>query len=530
MTRRGIARAYSVALAFLFASSFLASVGFAQILRVNIYYDQSSYLIRDMVTIYGNVTYDGTPVNEGMVAVQVNALDEKIVARTVKAVSFPSLSSGILISEFYPSDSVGNRKNTIKRGTSEIFKATVNNTDPVNKTVLIVVNIYDNSSIPIDISSTIITIGPGSSAVFVPSFNIVAWAALGSSKAYVSVWTDWPMNQGYPCVPEKATSYEIVDSGVGDSGSYSQQTVVPGQSYQADFRLSPESPPGTYKIYVSAWSKGSKASDYMSMFVDWAPTPPRASFVYWPPMVGPNVGIKFRASSSTAEGYNDTINTITGYNWNFGDGTGNTTENPLKAYSNIGQYEVTLNVTDGEGFWNTTSKIVKVEVIHDVAMASIQCLSEIYSNWTAPVTVRVLNNGTVYESFNLTAYCEGSLIGTASVVGMEPFSERTIPIAWNTTGVTCGQSYVLTANVSLLAGEVNFTNNLLAFGPVSAKMLGDVVYDRIIDIYDVVAITARYEFTVSNPQWNPQADLAEPYGTIDIFDVVTCTSRYDQKY
>lgn len=59
---------------------------------------------------------------------------------------------------------------------------------------------------------------------------------------------------------------------------------------------------------------------------------------------------------------------------------------------------------------------------------------------------------------------------------------------------------------------------------------GDVNHDLKVDIYDVVTITACYGLTSSDPDWNPHADIAEPYGTISIFDVVKCTSQYGEKY
>lgn len=56
----------------------------------------------------------------------------------------------------------------------------------------------------------------------------------------------------------------------------------------------------------------------------------------------------------------------------------------------------------------------------------------------------------------------------------------------------------------------------------------DVNHDLIVDIIDVVMITAHYNSAPSDPKWNPHSDIAEPYGLIDIFDVITCTSHYDE--
>jgi len=57
-------------------------------------------------------------------------------------------------------------------------------------------------------------------------------------------------------------------------------------------------------------------------------------------------------------------------------------------------------------------------------------------------------------------------------------------------------------------------------------MIGDVNGDGQIDVLDIVAITSIYGAHEGDPNWNPEADLAPPWGVIDILDLVTCSSRY----
>lgn len=84
--------------------------------------------------------------------------------------------------------------------------------------------------------------------------------------------------------------------------------------------------------------------------------PPVASFAYSPlcPQVSENV--TFNASASTPNG-----GYIVNYEWDFGDGSPH--EFGIVAthqYTATGTYNVTLNVTDSEGTWDTESKIVTV--------------------------------------------------------------------------------------------------------------------------------------------------------------------------
>jgi PKD repeat protein len=86
--------------------------------------------------------------------------------------------------------------------------------------------------------------------------------------------------------------------------------------------------------------------------------PPKASFFYTPPHPATYGTVTFNASGSyDPDGY------ITSYEWDFGDGSVTTATYPAitHTYSNYGDFEVTLNVTDNEGKWDTETKPITVE-------------------------------------------------------------------------------------------------------------------------------------------------------------------------
>jgi len=60
--------------------------------------------------------------------------------------------------------------------------------------------------------------------------------------------------------------------------------------------------------------------------------------------------------------------------------------------------------------------------------------------------------------------------------------------------------------------------------------LGDVDHDWDVDIFDVIQCAEAYGSTPSSPNWNPNCDIAEPYGSIDIFDIVTIAASYGEDY
>jgi gliding motility-associated-like protein len=58
---------------------------------------------------------------------------------------------------------------------------------------------------------------------------------------------------------------------------------------------------------------------------------------------------------------NTTSGSITGWNWNFGNGTTSTQQNPTISYADTGTYTITLNVTDNNGCLGTVVQQVTIE-------------------------------------------------------------------------------------------------------------------------------------------------------------------------
>lgn len=85
------------------------------------------------------------------------------------------------------------------------------------------------------------------------------------------------------------------------------------------------------------------------------PLPPVASFTYSPPKLYVNGTVTFNASASS-----DLDGRITSYEWDFGDNTTDAGKIVNHTYSVEGTCTVTLNVTDNQGLWNTTSKTLTV--------------------------------------------------------------------------------------------------------------------------------------------------------------------------
>lgn len=505
----------------------------AQNLILSLQTDKSSYILRELVQTSGSLLYNGQPVQGGLVGIEIReprATPQRIVARTAQVGTITPPSGGwtIEILSVTLCDFDGNPLTSTLRGTNAFFKATVKYNGAGSIQIRVVINIFDNNITPLGLLAAQFSVSNGDIVTIGPAdIDIGTSAAPGTAPIYVSVYTDWPENGGYPLCPEKAGNFTILESEYeSPPGKPLPTPFVQDGNYKMNFTLSSEPYPGTYLVDAVAWYQGWIDVESTTFSVTDVAAPPRASFVAKPPVAGPGYEITFDASYSTAEGYNDTI---TSYSWQFGDTTTGSGKIVKHTYSNLGDYTVTLNVTDNEGFWNTTSKIVRIAIVHNVAVVSIQCLNTIYDRWMVTVSVTVKNLGTIPETFNVTLYANSSLVQTKQATNLGPLLTTVLTFSWNTTGIVRYVNYFLTVTIPPLVGETETSDNTLTYGPIYTKALGDYNNNKEIDIFDLVFVTSRYGLTPSSPNWNIMADLMRD-GKIDIFDVVKVTGVYGKKY
>jgi len=503
----------------------------AQSLVLTLQTDKENYILRENVQISGELLYGGQQVQGGLVGITIKdprPTPQRIVARTLQVGELPQGAWLIEILSATLCDTNGNPITGTLRGVNAFFKATIKNVGPTSRKIQVAINIYDNNLTPLGLLAAQFTIGSGDTVTVGPAdITIESSAAPGQALICVSVYTDWPDIGGYPLCPEKTETFMIYESEYeSPSGRPLPPPYVESGKYKMNFTLTSEPYPGTYTISAVAWYQGWTDEASTTFTVIDVAAPPRAAFVIKPPVAGPGYEITFDASYSTAEGYGDTI---TEYYWNFGDSTTGSGKIVKHTYTTIGNYTVTLSVTDNEGYTNTTTKIVKIAIIHNIAVAGIQCLNQIYDNWIVKVLVTVKNNGTIPETFNVVLYANSTQIGTQQAQNLNPYSITNLEFLWNTTGVTRYAKYFLNATAPPLTNETDASDNVLIYGPIDTCALGDANKNREIDIYDVVFITSRYMAKPASPNWNIMADLKRD-GEINIYDVVKVTSIYGKKY
>jgi hypothetical protein len=123
---------------------------------------------------------------------------------------------------------------------------------------------------------------------------------------------------------------------------------------------------GNYEVFCYLWIQDlfddwglgnptSRFYELANFITQWDPAPV-AIFEHTSPIA--KEPTTFNASGSAPIG-----GTIINYKWDFGDNTTTTVTNPIvtHTYNKAGNYTVTLNITDSQGYWNTGYKHITVK-------------------------------------------------------------------------------------------------------------------------------------------------------------------------
>lgn len=156
-----------------------------------------------------------------------------------------------------------------------------------------------------------------------------------------------------------------------------------------------------------------------------------------------------------------------------------------------GPYNVQLRLTDNVGVQATSNvAYVGVNVVegHEVAVSNVVSSKTIISQgYSTHVNVTVANYGSYSETFMVTAYANGTSIGSQNVT-LSSGNSTTITFIWSTASFARGR-YTLSAYASPVPGETDTSDNTF-MDPTVVKVTipGDVNGDGRVDISDAALL------------------------------------------
>ena len=117
---------------------------------------------------------------------------------------------------------------------------------------------------------------------------------------------------------------------------------------------------------------------------------------------------------------------------------------------------------------STTFSIVKI-IAHDVAVLDVKpSVNEAFSCQSVSVSVVVRNEGSVSETFDVSAHYDSELIGTFTVRNLTPQTSKNITFEWCTCCLK-PENYTLSAEASIVPGEIDVEDNRFVNGVVWIK-------------------------------------------------------------
>jgi hypothetical protein len=186
----------------------------------------------------------------------------------------------------------------------------------------------------------------------------------------------------------------------------------------------------------------------------------------------------------------------------------------------------TISVTIQKGFFTNLPT-----PFHDVAVTELS-LSTKYpkQNDSVSVEVKVLNNGTVSESFNVSLFYDSNLIEMQTVTSLAPAQNATLTFDWNTTGVPLG-SYIMKAEAAIVSGETEVANNVktetvTVISPTALST--DLNGDGVVDMKDIGRAAKAFGSYPDHPRWDPAADI-DGDGEVTLIDIALIARDFGKK-
>lgn len=226
------------------------------------------------VYIYGNLTLNGSPVQDGRVALQVidpqaNPIYHSYTLRCVPTDTVPIGQWSVSVAWVYPCDAMGEPKYSFKRGTLGYLMMAISNSEDEDRDAIITYTLYDSENVPHICWWESNSFPPGTTQKMI-SMPIPSEASLGEATVYANAYTELPENDGTAYYNEKSANFIVTSTalmGTTHLEEASQQSTYIEGSYNSTFRLIKGGRIGTYTIHVTSNYTGQHATDTITFQV-----------------------------------------------------------------------------------------------------------------------------------------------------------------------------------------------------------------------------------------------------------------------
>jgi len=492
--------------------------------------------IREKITIQGEFTQDGQPITDGLIAMQIiNPRGDDFAYRTI-TVGNPNETWPIEITQITIEDMDGNPITAATVDTVVRLKIRIENNLTNQLDGILAYTIYDNTLIPILTIAVQTSIPPANYITETRWLYIPEWATPGKAMISCNFYNKPPKDGGIPYIPEKLEYFYIVRNKETKpiySTMPESYKITPGQ-YEIYVRLPPDKYTvfGQYQVFTVGRVSPILISSASTTFtLQSEPCPPQAAFTYYPLKPYANMTVTLDASSSSAEGYNDTI---IRYEWTINDpynpetiineGTYTNPPSPL-AYHTFeygGTYTIALNVTDNEGLWSYTIKPITIYPEFGPT-----------ANFTWTPDPQIVNRTVTFNASSTQLGWSAKLKDFAQIqIYSWNFSDGTGII--NTTQPIICHNFTQPGNYSVTLTVVDEVNRISTITKIvqilnASEVPWDVNGDRKVDMIDLWLVALAYGSYPGSPTWDPRADVNGDE-KVDMIDIWLVALHFGEQY
>jgi len=229
--------------------------------------DKPVYNAGETVNIQGNLTLDGVPVQDALVALEIDSKNGYYVFRTIQTGAIQGANWLVEIVDLYSCDQYGNPKNASRIDSTGYLNVTWRNNSAFSKNVTTALYLQFSTGSPFLTFVSRGEISANATVYQIDSFPIPSTAPTGTTTIYASLYTDFPKNGGIPFCPEKNATFTITSTFGFESQSSPYRAIsTSASSFQTTITLPRKDVVlANYIIYATCQYNSQSASD-MALF------------------------------------------------------------------------------------------------------------------------------------------------------------------------------------------------------------------------------------------------------------------------